>query len=66
MSASEDLLTLKEVRALLRVSAASLRRWWRKGRFPAPLVLSSRHYRWRRQEVLDWLTQQRGQGEPAA
>jgi prophage regulatory protein len=45
------LLSQREVLALLGVSRVSVYKWRREGRFPAPVVLSTRTLRWREDDV---------------
>lgn len=52
IAALPPLLKHKEVLALMRVRMAVLRHLWLTGRFPRPVVLNSRLYRWPKAEVL--------------
>ena len=53
--ASQRLLRPEEVQRLAGVSAATLYRYVRAGRFPAPGKLSKRCNRWRERDVTAWL-----------
>ena len=56
-----DLLTLPEVAQLLRVPDATLR-YWRHCQTGPESFKIGRHVRYRRQDVHDWLRDQRGIG----
>jgi len=47
-----DLLTLKEVSTLLRVSTLTLKRWGKSGKLPAIRINTRGDRRFRREEVL--------------
>lgn len=54
-----QLVTTKDHSGLLPVSAPTIWRWCREGRFPKPFKLSERVTVWDADEVDSWLTQQR-------
>ncbi|OOE52965.1 MULTISPECIES: helix-turn-helix transcriptional regulator [Salinivibrio] len=56
---NERLLTYEEVCTVTQLSQATLRRYVRSGRFPAPIKPnpSGRAVRFRIQDVRDWLDQ---------
>lgn len=54
----ETLLTLDEVIAYVRVSGDTIARLVARGEFPAPIEISPRLRRWRKQDLIDWLAQQ--------
>ena len=47
-----DLLTAREVMSMLRLSRSAVYRLTAAGRLPAPIRLSQRTCRWRRQDLL--------------
>ena len=49
------LLSLGEVRALTGVSADTIYRWGREGRFPRRIDISERCSRWREDEIAAWV-----------
>ena len=68
------LLSLGEVRALTGVSADTIYRWGREGRFPRRIDISERCSRWREDEIAAWLEERsserprcaRGGAKPSA
>jgi prophage regulatory protein len=59
-SLTPDLLRMKDVLALLRVSEPTLWHWRRAGRFPQPLRIGPNSVRWRRETVEAWLREREG------
>ncbi len=55
LTSPEDLLTSKEVCALLRVGQRTLWRWVHTDHFPRPIILSAAQHRWRRSTVEAWI-----------
>jgi predicted DNA-binding transcriptional regulator AlpA len=49
-SLPEPLLTVEDLERLLRVDARTIRRLWKRGRFPLPLKIGGQN-RWRAEEV---------------
>jgi excisionase family DNA binding protein len=62
----DDLLTVPEVAAILRLNEQTVRKWLREGRLPG-IYLGSRTagYRIRRSDVTAFLEAQRGEGAAA-
>jgi predicted DNA-binding transcriptional regulator AlpA len=52
----EPLLRIEDLERLLRVDARTIRRLWKRGRFPLPLKIGGQN-RWRAEEVNDALEQ---------
>jgi predicted DNA-binding transcriptional regulator AlpA len=55
----DDLLTPKEVAALLRVDVRTVRRWMEMGRLPQPRRINDRVLYWRRGDVLEAMLEYR-------
>jgi prophage regulatory protein len=53
------LIRKKPLADLLSVSAPTLMRWVRQGRFPEPIRLSDQIVAWRRSDVADWIDERR-------
>lgn len=51
----DQLLTIKEVVALTRVSKSTIYRRMREGRFPKPVRIPPRTTRWRESAIRAWL-----------
>ncbi|MBI4137049.1 helix-turn-helix domain-containing protein [Candidatus Roizmanbacteria bacterium] len=56
-----DLLTVREVADLLRVSPLTIKRWGKKGKLPAIRINSRGDRRYRKEQVLRLLGVQSGQ-----
>jgi predicted DNA-binding transcriptional regulator AlpA len=58
--APKDTFTLRDLEAVVGVSAMTIRRWASQGRFPKPAVREGRGKAtlWRVQDVLAWLAEQ--------
>lgn len=56
-----DLLTVREVAELLRVSPLTIKRWGKKGKLPAIRINSRGDRRYRKEQVLRLLGVQSGQ-----
>jgi predicted DNA-binding transcriptional regulator AlpA len=50
-----DLMTTKELLAILRVSMTTLQRMRRDDGFPAPVRLSPRRIVWRGEDIAGWM-----------
>ncbi len=63
---AEDLLTVAEVAAMLRLNEQTVRKWLREGRLPG-ISLGSRQAGWRvrRSDVEQFLDERRGEGAAA-
>ena len=63
---SEDLLTVPEVAAMLRLNEQTVRKWLREGRLPG-IYLGTRTAGWRvqRADVARFLEARRGEGAAA-
>jgi predicted DNA-binding transcriptional regulator AlpA len=59
------LLDRRQVCSLLGISAWTLNRWVRCGRFPKPVRLSDSTHRWALVDVEIWLQRQKRQQRPA-
>ena len=60
-----ELMTAKDVCALLKIQPRALRRWREKGIFPEPMTFETGTIRWDREVVEAWVKGQagdRGQG----
>ena len=55
-SESDHLMTLQEVAARLRVHPRTVMRWDAAGKMPQSFVLAGSIRRWRRPEVLKWIS----------
>ena len=63
----ERMLRLRSVERMTGLSKSTLYRLIRKGSFPAPLRLTRKAVRWRREEVNEWLSlRPRGGGRGAS
>lgn len=51
----DRLLKLHEVEDVTALSRSTIYEWMRKGKFPQPLVLSTRSVRWRASAVAEWM-----------
>ena len=49
------LLTIKDVRERIHVSASTIYLWMSKGKFPKPLQLGEACVRWREEDLAAWL-----------
>jgi predicted DNA-binding transcriptional regulator AlpA len=62
-AAAGPLIFQPELRALLGdISADTLGRWWRSGKFPAPLRWPGRRLAWSRSAVTGWLEERCREG----
>jgi prophage regulatory protein len=52
---NERFLSLREVREMIGVSAATLWRWQREGRFPRRRLISRGRVAWLASEVAEWM-----------
>jgi prophage regulatory protein len=52
---SAELLRKRDILQWLGVTADTLARWRRAGRFPQPLQIGPRVIRWRRSDIVAWL-----------
>ena len=60
------LLTREQVEAMLGVKKSAIYQWMRERDFPAPIRLSKKCVRWRREELEAWLAAQpRAEGDAA-
>ncbi|HUV43166.1 MAG TPA: helix-turn-helix domain-containing protein [Patescibacteria group bacterium] len=57
-----DLLTVREVAEILRVSPLTIKRWGKRGKLPAIRINSRGDRRYRKEAVL-WLLGMQGKGE---
>ena len=58
-----DLLTLKEICALLALSRSAVYGLMKVGKFPSPLQVTTRSVRWRRIDVERWQSTRRVRGD---
>ena len=49
-----QLLTLREVCELLKVSRSSVYKWISEGTFPAPIRIGDRAVRWQSDQIANW------------
>jgi predicted DNA-binding transcriptional regulator AlpA len=59
----QSYLRMPAVRKLVPVSAATLWKWAKNGKFPAPIKLSTNITAWRASDVLAWLEARRAEHE---
>ncbi len=52
---TDKLLLPEEVRAIVRLSEPTIYRLRRKGRFPAPILVSDKRIAYRESEILAWI-----------
>lgn len=53
--ATAQILKIKEVRSLTKLSKASVYRLAKLGEFPAPIKLGERSSGWLESEIMDWI-----------
>lgn len=53
------ILGIRQLEEMLGITRTTIYRWQRDGNFPAPLKLGQRANRWREDEILNWLAEQR-------
>ena len=56
-----DLMTIKEVSELLRVSALTIKRWGKKGKLPAIRINSRGDRRYKKEVILRLLGEEKGE-----
>ena len=56
-----DLMTIKEVSQLLRVSALTIKRWGKKGKLPAIRINSRGDRRYKKEVILRLLGEEKGE-----
>lgn len=54
----EDLISLEELSLWINVQRQTIHRWIRARRFPPPIRFGPRLLRWRKSDVVRWLTAQ--------
>ena len=52
---SSGLLTSRQLQELLQISRATFYRWLDAGKLPQPIKLTDRSFRWRAEDVDEWL-----------
>ena len=61
-----ELLTRREVEAMVRLGRSAIYRLMREGRFPLPIVVGARSVRWRSGEISQYLeSRPRASGDTA-
>lgn len=67
VGSEERMLRLRSVERMTGLSKSTLYRMIKQGRFPAPLRMTRKAVRWRREEVHEWLLHRpRGGGRSAS